>query len=436
MGLLSWLFPTPETRIARARRHLLGHHYALARDEILELASEEANAVRREAEHGLVRLNLAAVVTWAESGEDQRVTDHLELAEELHHGGLEEEFRDTRRRLREIRTEREAEAAARRAHEARLARVDPLGLTGRGLLQRPGAEPDLGDTEEQSARLALALESYPADLRSGAAALGPEFATAILDLGDGRPDLALQGLSSLPDDAPLVCLERARAAHLLGDPAAAARSLRAFAARAGGHRPIGAEHTGEMLAQALAESGDPTGALRVLRDVRVQAPHAGSVLFAQLLEHRGELAEAEGVLRDLISRNPRQAGLYLMLARIRLAGGHRMPAMRALEQSLASCCEVPGKCGSQAPDPQIMRTLAILYLEDGIEQERALELAGKSLSRDDKPSWDGAYLHALSRRAAGDPDAAELAVGLWQHTPVQDPRRERLERYLPLPSEA
>lgn len=146
----------------------------------------------------------------------------------------------------------------------------------------------------------------------------------------------------------------------------------------------------------------------------------------------GLLAEAEDVLREVIAKVGKNGDIYGLLAEIRLDGGHRVPAMQALEMSLAACCSTPGKCGYKPPDSAIQRQLATLYLEDNLEAERALDLAEQALAAAKSPDWDDLYLDALVGRATSHPEAREAAVEIWARTPAEDPRCERLSRYLPL----
>jgi hypothetical protein len=439
MGLLSWLFPSAEDRVASAKKALAAGRWRDAKDAVDGLPGPEAEAVRVEADHGLVRLNLKHVIDWAEAGEDERIEAHFELIDELHHGGLEPEIRDTRRQVREIRTARAEEARRKREEEARQTQVDPLGLTGKSLLQSGSTALRTEEDEHREQRLALILENYPSDLRAGAITLGPAFANALLDLEEGRPDLALQALLALPDQSPLVCFERARCAWSLNDPQAAARWLREFAAGAGGHRQIGPDHTAFMLTQLLVQTEDLEGGIRVLRDARAADPNVGGAALAELLYVTGvrnadaaRLAEAEELLRGAIQKAPQTGELYSLLAKVRVAGGHREAAMRAYEQALQCACGKPGSCGTQPANPADQRSLATLYLEDGIEKDRALELAAEALGKLQQPGWDDVYLEALVARATGQ--SPEAAAALWEHTPEGDPRRSRLERYLPQPA--
>lgn len=400
MGLISWLFPSEDDRVRKAEAALAGERWVDARHEALGIDREDARRIVAAAESELARLNLGEALAWAAAGDDHRVVIHLELAEEYHNGELAEEFRDTRRQIRELRAERTAaEQRQREEREARLLAVDPLGLTGGGLL-RPQLPEGIAaeDALEMAARLDLILENYPDHLRDTVADLGADFAGAVLALDEGRADLALQALLALPDDAPLVIWETARAAHALGDPKAAARALARFERAAGGHYGIGRLHTGVFLAQLQAEAGDLPTALATLRHVR-KSEDVGGFLFAQLLHANERLEEAEKVVRAELKKNGRFLPFYALLAEIRLAGGFRVEAMRALESAMSLTCGKPGQCGFMPPDPHIVRRLATLYLEDGLETERALELADQARSLVQKPGPEDAYLQSLVDRA-------------------------------------
>jgi tetratricopeptide (TPR) repeat protein len=436
MGLFSWFTPSPEKRLARARRALEQGDWALARDEVLDLEGDEAAAIRKRARDELVRKNLDAAVSWAQAGDEERVRVHLELAAEHHDGGFEDLFREARREIRELREAERAKAEeAKRRHDARTLSVDPLHL-GQAALAPPRASDDLvgPDGEELRARLALVVENYPETLRAGVPALGPEFAQAVIDLEDGRPDLALQALKLLPDDAPLVRWERARCAYGLGDPRTAAHELERFAELAHGHVAIGRTHSALMLAQVLAEGGDPDAGLRVLRDARARDRKLGGFLEAQLLATTDRLPEADAALRELVRQNPLEPAYYKLLAFVRVRGGQRVEAMRALEQGLHQNACASGQCGARPPDPEIKRLLAMLYLEDGIETKRALQLLDEA-PIDGGPGWDDLYVGALAARATGRSDEMRQILGVLRaNTPDDDPRAERLRRYLPAPT--
>lgn len=432
MGLFDLFRASPEKRIQRAKRALEANDPAMARDELDGMEGGEVEVIRREAFDRLVMTNLEAAVSWAEAGDEERIRIHLELATEHHLGGREAEFRDTRRQLREIRErEREAIEEQKRREEARLMQIDPMRMgPASGRISIPGVEDEVlgDDAEEARARLALVVENYPSQLRASVEDIGQEFARAILDFEEGRPDLALQALVLLPDDQPLVRWERSRCAHLLGDPKSAARELRAFANLAGGHQHMGQNHTGVKLAQMLAESGDPHGGLRVLRDLRTTEPKLGGVLFAQLLASVGELQESDTVLRGLIKNYPLEPMLYKLLAQVRIQGGERVAAMRALEQGLHQNHCASGTCSARPPDLESKRMLARLYLEDGRETQRALQLLDEAPVQGG-PSWDDMYVEALAAKTRNDARLPQMLSALRSHVPAGDPRAERLERH-------
>ncbi|MEZ4317871.1 MAG: tetratricopeptide repeat protein [Myxococcota bacterium] len=435
--LRSWFFPTPADRVERAHALMDAGRWADARLEVLDLDHPEAIAAQHRAETELAKMNLREAVTWAQAGDDDRVLHHMELAATFDHGGLEEDFKRTRHELRDVRRERTEEARrAKEAEDARLMGADPFGVSGGPSWLDRTLPADFydGDDEEAAARLALVVEGYAPELRASVGGLGGTFGRALLDLQDGRPDLAIQGLLELPDDVAVVRFERAQVAYAMKDPRAAARELREFANLAGGHFTMGAHHTGVFLAMCCAEAGDLDEALRVLRAVRAKEPEQGGALFAQLLEASGKLAEAETVLAGLIRKYPSDPGLYKLLARVRVSGGHRQQAMSALESALSIGHCTPGKCGYRPPDVQAMRGLAILYLEDGIEPERALDLARQVEELVGDPTWEDAYLSALLARKQGRPDAARIASALWDQTPPGDARQERLVKFLPAPA--
>jgi tetratricopeptide (TPR) repeat protein len=428
MGLLSWFFPSPEDRAARGRKFMAAGRPDEARLEVLDVEHPEAKAVLKEAENALAVLNLEAAVDACRAQDDVRAGELLELADRFHSGGHEERFKEARREMRELRAERSAaEVRKKEDEQRRMLSVDPLGVSGGpSWLDKPVDDSVFGpEREELEARLALAVENYPESLRASVSELGPTFGQAVLDLDDGRPDLAIQGLVALSDDEPLVQWERARAAYAVGDPAAAAKALRRFASLAG-HHAIGQRHTAVFLAQCMAESGDVPGALAVMRSAREDEPKLAGLFMATLLEATGELPEAEKVLKEFVREQPRVAAGYVSLARVRVKGGYRKEAMAALEAQLSATHCTPGKCGFQPPDLEVHRMLATLYLEDGIERERALELAGTAQGLVQKPAWPDLYLAALMAKAQGRPETRQLVDRLREVTPEGSEEAKRI----------
>ncbi|MCO4745282.1 MAG: hypothetical protein KC912_10885 [Proteobacteria bacterium] len=435
MGLLSWLFPSPEDRLNTARGLIEKGRFADARLEAMDLDLPEAKELVSEAERHLAELNLEQAVSWGEAGDARRVDMHMELATSFKQPGMDEQFRDVRRQLREQRQARqESERRQAEDREARLTAVDPLGIGGSSSLldPPPNMDPLAEDAEERSQRIALIIENYPAELRSGLEGLGAEFSQAILDIEDGRPDLALTPLLTMPDDRALVRWERARAAYALNDAKAAAREVGAFAELAGAHFPMGRLHSGVFHAQLTAEAGDLPTAVRLLRNLRVKQPKVGGVLLAQLLEATGELSEADGLLRAEIKAHPKAMQLYHMLARVRVRGEDRKAAIQALEAAKVHQC-ASGRCGTVPIQPEMLRDLAILYFEEGVEAERAQDLVRESQAKGLKPTWESGYMLALAAKAEGHPQAPELARALREQTP-EGPLSTKLDTHLAIAS--
>ena len=392
MGLFSWLSPSPEKRLQKAQKHLAAKRFADARDEVLGLEHPQAPELLQQAEFGLAKSNLDAALSWAHAGDEVRVERHLELAGRFHKGGLEEDFKSVRREIRELRQGRQAEKDAhQRRQEAKLLDYDASSFRKDSPVPSLPSHLSPEQAEQAMMQIALILENYPKSLQATVPQLGPDYAKALLELEEGKADEALQTLLAMDNNQALVRYERARAAFTLGDAKSAQKELEAFAQLAKGHHSMGRHHTGEFMGQLIASTGDLEGAVRALRDVRKSHPKVGSFLFAQLLFATKALQEAEQILRGLIQDHPRQNAFYKLLAFVRVEAGFRIEAMRALEQALEATHCAPGSCGFQPPDPEVKRMLATLYLEDGIEQERAMELMGE-LPPPEKPTWDHLYL--------------------------------------------
>ena len=430
MGILSWFFPSEADRIAKARRLMSSKRWAEARMEILDIESTEAQELITTTELALAEINISQAVALTRQGDDDRADHHISLAKEFGRGRFDEEISAARKEMREIRqSEKEAAEKAAAAHDAKLFEIHPDFASAEPQIPLPDGVSDAA-ADEMRARVSLVYDNYPESLRESMVGLGPQFVRAVLDLDEGKPESAVQVLMGLPDDSALVNYERARAAHVLGDPKAAARAVVAFAELAKGHHSIGRTHTGVWLAQLHAETGDVDSALAVLRQVRKKDKDAGGFLFAQLLEATGDLKSAEKVIAGLIRNHPGEMPLYTMLARVRSEGGLRVQAMQVLEQGLRANPCTPGKCGNKQPDLGAHRMLAILYLEDGIETDRAIQLADTARGLIQKPGWDDLYMEALRAKAEQEMDAPELVKALLGATPEGDPRRPRLERYL------
>jgi tetratricopeptide (TPR) repeat protein len=425
VGLLSWLLGPgdPDARVAAAQKLLATGRYNDARLAVEDLAAthDGARGVAGAAAAGLCRLNAETAVGLANRGIGDKAEEHLLLARA---------FRDeAAQRGRDVgdldAVLRAGLSGARDGLHAREQAPPPRRSPPREGARNPFERPDEVQ-DERAIRVAFYAEGLPTELRAGFPALGPAFAAAVLAREEGDCDAALQALAAL-EDAPLVWWERAQNAAALGDLHAAIRAANAFAAGAA-HQRIGNVHTGEWLAARLAEAGHIDQALAAIRAVRATDPGVGRFLHASLLEASGALAEADAMLVAMARDLPNEMGIYAMLGRIRVAGGQRMEAMRALEAGLNQCACGTGRCGAPEPSLAIVRPLAVLYLEDGLDPARGHELAAQAHAMMQKPTWEDIYLAALTRR--GTPEGSDMAAALRERTPPDDPRAERVRRYL------
>jgi hypothetical protein len=430
MGLFSWLAPTPDKRLQKAQKHLVAKRYAQAREEVLGLEYHGAEDVLKQAETGLTQSNLEAALSWAQAGDEERVERHLDLASRFHTGGLEAEFKEVRRAVRELREGRQADLDAHeRRQEAKLLDYDATAFRKDAPIPSLPQGLSVEAAEQAMMQISLILENYPKELQATVPELDAGYAKALLELDDNKPDAALQTLLAMNNNHALVRYERSRAAFALGDPAAAEKELKQFAKLAKGHYAMGRHHTAEFLAQVQTAKGDLDAAIQTLVDIRKTEPKVGSFLFAQLLFAKKRHKESETLLRGLISNHPRQTAFYKLLAIVRVDAGLRVQGMRALEQALEATHCAPGTCGFQPPDPEVKRLLATLYLEDGIEEARAKELISE-IPTPKKPAWEDLYLSALSAKQNGAHNATQLATSLLAKTPSEHPAHARATQYL------
>ena len=264
-----------------------------ARDELAGLEHAQAKQLLDTAERGLTEANLEAARSWADAGDDERVDRHLELAARFHNGGMEEEFKQVRRYVRELRQSRktEAEEYQRKQEEKLLDYEAPAFLKDAPVANLPEG---LSEDELMHAqmRLSLVLENYPKTLQATVPDLGSQYAEALLLIEDGKAEEALQTLLQMDSSQALVRYERARAAFILGDAAAARDELNAFANLASGHHVMGNRHTAEFLAQMTAQAGDIKSAITILMKLRETESKHGGFLLAQLLFADEKYAQA------------------------------------------------------------------------------------------------------------------------------------------------
>ncbi len=433
MGLLSWLFPGPSDRVAKARKLLERGDPGQARLLLEGVELPEAEALRDQVFDRLVEMNLEAVEASCSANELGAAAENLELAERFassrHHPAL----RDARRMMREARAAARAAAPPKKKMGHSGCGSGSCGPGGEEVpVEAPspgfGADPIWSlPPDHPQVRYALLLENYPPDLRERFLKLGPVFAEASLLLEDGDHKRAFEALEPFVAQEPAVRLPRARAAISMRQLPRAASELRAFA-DVFGHQRIGNFHTAVLLARSLAGDKRLEEALEVIQTQRAGDKdlelHANEVA---LLEGLGRLAEADACGVALLRQAPGDFGVHKMLARIRIRGGERSAAIQVLESGLSRLCKGPGKCGSQPFDVEAGRMLAQLYLEDRVDDRRAGELMDEVRKYAREPHWIDGYLQALQARNGGSGDLDSLVSDLLQGVGENDPRRALVE---------
>ena len=430
MGLLSWLFPSPEDRLTKARNLVDSGEYAQGLNLLEGLDLPEAPGLLQQAKEGLQQLNLKMAVAHANASEFERADEHLELALEFA-GSANEAILEARRVVRDLRTSAPEQKETRRMAAAN----GPLGMGGSGP-QVVAGEAGIDEVEghddlwslppeDPRLRFALTLETYPEDLRERMVQLGPGFAEAVALTDDGQAEKAVKKLGKFVAADPVARYERARAAQSAGKLGMAGSDLATFR-DAVGHQKIGSLHTGAMLAHVLAAQERLDEALEAVESALADDPKELQLLGtrASILEGLGRIEEADDAARTLVKQAPSDMGLYRLMARCRIQGNKPVAAMQVLESGLRTNCS-SGRCGSQAFDVESGRMLARLYLENRMETKRADELVNSIHQNIKAPTWFEDYLDALIARNEDAKDALEQARKLLPAANDTDnPRRK------------
>ena len=264
MGILSWLFPSTADRIAKAQRLMADERFAEARLEVIDLEDPAADALRIEAEKALVQLNLKKALEWARAGDESQVNGHLDLAEQMHDGSMDELFRDTEVKLEVFRKAHLAEQSWTNLKTFALRRkklgTDPgdfslaaysgvgavrLFFGGQRAFNLPSLEleprsewfvapwmviPESVDTlsqEEEQASIDALLARCGSEIEPLVQAESTALGRSLLYVAGQRPELAVEILMAADQDNPIVKLELGRAACALGDHLAASLAFNA-----------------------------------------------------------------------------------------------------------------------------------------------------------------------------------------------------------------
>jgi predicted Zn-dependent protease len=444
MGLFSIFRKNPEVQISKAQKLVAGGEFARARQLLEGMEEEAAQTTLKEALGGLRELNLQEALALANAGEFDRAEEHLELAEQFG-STVDDSLKEARRVVRTKRS-----SAPVKAKRAPVGGGDPFGMGGGGGVPAPppeGFEDDgpvaepIGNRESNSIwdlppddprlAVAMAMESYPEEIRERLLNLGTEFIGAVTLIDSGDPKGAITALSEWIEKEPAVRHERARAALNDGNLALAASDLASFGQEVG-HQVIGQQHTAALLAQLLTQQGRLQDGIAVLEKALKAEPKQAQLrgTLAHLLEMTGKIDRADEIARNLVRDHPGDLSLYRLMARCRIRANKRLQAMQVLESGLKSNC-TSGACGSQPFDVESGRMLAQLYLEDRMEMKRAEGLLTQIKQGRKEHHWRDDYLDALVARNHNLDGVNELVDGLLVDVPEEDPRRILVERAFP-----
>ncbi|MEC7242574.1 MAG: tetratricopeptide repeat protein [Myxococcota bacterium] len=436
MGLFSFLRSSPEAQIEKANKLIANGEFARARNLVDGLEGDAAASTLKNALSGLRSINLQEAVALANAGEFERAEEHLTLAEEFG-GGVDDELREARRVVRNKKA-----SAPQKARRAPSGGGDMFGLGG-GAMPSPPAGGDDGAVYEESGStkqdgpesiwtlppddprlaVAMAMESYPEQMRERLLDLGAPFISAVSLIDSGDPKAAVAALSEWIEREPAVRHERARAALNDGNIALAASDLASFGVEVG-HQQVGQQHTAALLAQLLTQQGRLPEGIQTLEKALQSEPKNLQLrgTLAHLLELSGQIERADEVARALVRDHPKDMGLYKLMARCRIRGGKRMGAMQVLESGLKSNCTT-GTCGAQPFDVEAGRMLAQLYLEDGLDIKRAEGLIRQVKGARDSVTWLDEYLEVLLLKNHGETPLTTQIEALLEGVPDGDPRR-------------
>ncbi len=400
---------TPEARLERAELFWTNKEYNKVRLEVQDLSAPRAQDLYNLSLERLSTLNLDEALARFSLGDTVSAEEHLNLAKEF--GASHSQIQDIRKEGRLIQQKDLEAKRAKKAAKEKQQQVhgdDPIWSL-------PPDDPRL--------QYALHLETYPVNVRERLIPLGQEFASAVLAIQQGKGVDGITILSNYIEREPAVRYERARAAMSVGNLPLAIADLMTFGDEVG-HCVIGNVHTGALLGQLMAQTGQTEEGLDKMSALIADDEHISMrIVKSQLHLQKGDLSTAEKETQQLLKELPKSQPLIRQLATIRLQQDNRISAANILEAGFSSCCET-GSCSAQRPDVQSVRLLARIYLEDRVLPERCDELLQQLRGLVQQPLWEDQYLMTLHARNNGDSVANSLAQKLYGVLKEGDPRRE------------
>ena len=333
MGFLSFLFPKPADRVAKARRFLNEERYAEARTEVMDVDLDEAREIRTAAEQKLAKANLERALHWGKAGNYEQVESHLELAHSLDDGSQPELFAEVAGILEKLAEEHRVTQVWSILSDASMERRrmggDPGDFTfiayeGQGAIRLfffqgrqfglPGLEfePDgtwfhptwlssVSDSQVSNEDGIAAIQGqiethYSAESLSS---MGPERSTlahALLHMANRRPEEAAILLMGIEDSGAVIQFELGRAAMALGQHEAAALAFENSMA-SGMDMGAGVLPPAVLMAVNYSWNDDPEAAYETLRaiesnDERVLQLKVALAVEAGILEDAQKLLEA------------------------------------------------------------------------------------------------------------------------------------------------
>lgn len=420
MGLWAKLFGSGFQRHRqRGQRYQLDGDLGLARSEY-ETAMGAAEGAP-EADVQEVREALAAVRLRLS---EQRLDEGRELAT----GGFLDEAEDSYQLALELADQQPQQDAARAALRA---------LEEERVRQReveaelpPEGDEFMGSSPEERLEIFLLGLADPAQAEEYRS-LGPEFASAVLQLHEGAAAAAIEGLEALRAagvEHPLLDLELGRALLFAGDAEHAEQAAELL-------RPWARAHPADIqanaaLADALRQAGQPDEAGAILVELAERNPPE-SAAMQHLAEHCYAVEDWEGLVetaREGLRHVPRSLELKRLLGLGLHAAGHSAEATGLLEQVLQARWRYDEETDELEFDRGTAWVVARIYVQTGGREqlERAhglLRALDAHASAAERPLLLASQAEVLLR--LGQPDAgrrlAEKARALLDPEAPADP---------------